>query len=399
MEDVPMQPTAPEERVGVLDVLRGFALFGILLVNIRSYSAPLHAPALIQGWWLQPEGWLRAVSLFLLDGKFIAIFTLLFGMGMALQVARAEARGDLKFRAYRRRMWGLLLLGLLHALLLWAGDVLVAYALMGFLLLRFRRVSNRALLLWAAGLTLVPMVAGLFMPGGGGPEGPVAVFSPWAGGDLPWLLRFGMGTFSDQFPLRVYDWAVACVGGIIGGGWLQVLGAFLLGLYAGRTGLFTGDAARLVRLQRLALLPGLAFSGIYLWAAATHGRLLVAGWVLGGLGLGAVYAATVALSYRRPGWQERLAWLAAPGRMALTNYLAQSLICTTLFYGYGFGLYGRVGPAAQTLIAVAVFALQVVWSRLWFRRFAYGPVEWLLRAWAYRGRPASGRQDRHPQFP
>lgn len=387
MDPIPLQPTAPEERVSLLDVLRGFALFGILLVNIRSYSAPLHAPALIPGWAAMAEGWVRAISLFLLDGKFIGIFTLLFGMGMALQVARAEARGDLTFRAYRRRLWGLLLLGLLHVGLLWPGDVLVPYALMGFLLLRFRRVSDRALLIWAACLTVLPAGVALLLPGGEGAVGPVPGYSPWAGGDLVWLERYSHGSFGEITRLRLYDWLTSVAGGILGTGWLQILGAFLLGLYAGRTGLFTGEPERLARLRRLALLPGLAGAGLYQWAAATGSAFLVAGWILGGLGLGAVYAATLALLHRQPQWQERLSWLAAPGRMALTNYLAQSLICTMIFYGYGFGLFGHIGPMAQTLIATGVFAVQAVYSRLWLRRFAYGPIEWALRFFAYRTRP------------
>lgn len=400
-------PTPPSERLRTVDVLRGVAVLGILFVNMLWFSGPeLYWGLLGERPW--SGGLDRAADAFIrfaADGKFITMFSFLFGLGMAIQVQRAEAREAHFPSLYRRRLAGLLLIGLAHGLLLWHGDILTAYAVLGFVLLLFQGRRDVTLLGGAVAGVLLPVLLLAAFTG----LAALARLSPEGAGDVAAgmeeqraafaaaaersLQAYGEGSYIDTLAQRAQDFGFMWEHFLF---WLPpILGLFLLGLWAGRKGLAADPTAHRPLLRRT------AFVGIGLGGAANAwyaygtlesstglglGLMSLSFDVAHGIGaplMGVGYLAGMALLAESSRLQRVLEPFAAVGRMALTNYLAHSVIATTLFYGYGLGLYGEVGPAAGLLVTLGIFALQLAWSPLWLRHFRYGPVEWAWRAATY----------------
>ena len=403
-----LQPLDSARRIDVLDVARGFALLGILLMNIEFFTRPMQGIAL----GFDPAltgidyvaGWL--VMAFV-QGKFWTLFSLLFGMGFAVMLERGRERGNFGV-VYSRRLLVLLLIGLAHALLLWPGDILVPYAITGFvMLLLFRSTPVARLWKWGLALYLVPAVLMWMMVGGIA----LAQLDPAGAGDVAAEIAAGTagmredyaraapvyadGTFAEVTAQRWFDsrmqwsWFPMMIPGI--------LGVFLLGAWFMRSGVMREAAAHRPLFRRL-LLVGLPLGGLLAVVAMpmlTGTTLteptvrLAAGTTLmtvANLLLCLAYLSALVLATLGPMPGLR-AWLAPVGRMALSNYLLQSAFFTTLFYGYGLGLWGQVPRAWQVVLAVGFFLLQVLLSRLWMRHFRYGPVEWLWRALTYLGVP------------
>lgn len=392
------RPLAGGERLQVVDALRGAALLGILLVNVLAFSGPsfLYGPPL--GYWRGVDRWVEWGVLVLAEGAFYSIFSLLFGLGLGLQLRRRDPATALP--RFRRRLWALLGIGLLHRVLIWLGDILTDYALVGFALTLLAGASVTALLLGGVALWGVSLLFALSFALDAAPAAPLPGGAAlWA---QPWLELFGRGSWVE---LVAYRWEQLGPG-LAGTLYLLpgLLGLFALGLALARLGVFQAPARHRPAIRRLLWLTlplALACKALYgaqLLAGETRWRLLLS-TTGGGPLLGASYAALLTLAWSaegRPAWLQRLAdGLAAAGRMALTNYLAQSLLFTLLYYGYGLGLYGRLGPAAGEALALALFALQVGGSRWWLARFRFGPLEWLWRGLTY-GRlpPLSRARDR-----
>ncbi|MBB6098258.1 uncharacterized protein HNR42_001683 [Deinobacterium chartae] len=371
-------PVTADERLHLLDGLRGLALGGILLVNLADFAGLLaYRP-------MPPAD--RAVQTLLdvlVSGKFITLFALLFGIGFALQLARLEADSAAVARVYVRRLRGLLVIGVLHGLLVWRGDILTLYALVGFGLLASRHLRGRALLrralTWlAVGLALNLLLANVPLP----PELTVSYTDE----------VYREGSFVQIAAQRASDYLENQLPSLVFAG-PSVLGLFLLGGWIARSGLlarlpeFVGPLRATVR---LGLLVGLPLGVLLAQAnASAMGQL----WVLplrlaSGLALALAYAAAAALYYGEGGrWRP----LEAVGRLGLTNYLLQSLVFTALFYNTGLGWFGQVGPLAGAVICLIFFALQCGLSTLWLRHFRMGPAEWLWRSWTY-GRPQPFRR-------
>jgi uncharacterized protein len=399
-------PIAPGERLPVIDVLRGVAILGILIVNMDAYAWPLALPRL---GWADSAGWAdRLAGAFIrlaAEGKFYPLFSLLFGFGLAVQMARAEARGVAFARLYERRLLALLGIGLAHALLVWYGDILVTYAILGFPLLALRHRRPGTLLVWAAACWLLPVALdGLVLAAlrGSLPAGAGAVLeriaAVRAADDLSAAARsmqsYGRGSFAQIFQQRLDDVKALYLAGSVS--IPTIFAMFVLGLWAGRRRIFddlSASAPLFARVLIWGFVVGGAGNLAYVLAHDLPGGGLAADFVAGAahaltapvLTLG--YVALVARLMTAPAWQRRLRPLEAVGRMALSNYLSQSVICTTIFYGYGLGLYGRIGLAEGVALAVVIYAAQVAWSTWWMRRFRYGPVEWLWRALTYGHRP------------
>lgn len=393
-------PLDAAERIEVVDILRGFALFGILLVNMSFFKAPGAPPGLIT----EEVAVDRLVGLAILvfaQAKFFTLFSFLFGFGFSIQLLSARRRGVPFVARFARRLLALLLFGLAHAFLLWYGDILVLYALLGFVLLLFRDRSPRALLIWASVLLIGPALlfaAGAVVTELGRATAEGAAQIGQAEAEFLAELRqqraedlqiYGRGTYGQILAERVED-----LGDVYAFLLLQApptFAMFLLGLYAGKRGILerVGEHLPLWRRVRFwGLGLGLPLNGLVVLAQAQLGAfsgLLVLGFnlALGGPILSLGYAAALVLLARREPWRRRLAPLAATGRMALSNYLLQSLICTSIFYGYGLGLFGQVGAAAGLLLSIGVYALQLPLSACWLRRFRFGPVEWLWRSLTY----------------
>ena len=405
-------PTAKSDRHDVLDALRGFALFGIFLANIRFFSGWEYLGA-GQRAELSGDGYrlLDFLHLAVIDGKFYTLFSLLFGIGFALQLHRLQGRGAAATRIYLRRTSILLAFGLIHLFVFWVGDILTPYALLGFVLLAIRDWSDRTLLI-AAGLSLLAPIVGY------------ALF--WAlelNQSLGlYALSFAMmppGAEDPLFRLLLSDWGArlqaAIAAGVLRIGylfdtwrWPKLFAIMLLGMWAGRqlvAGRLLGDTRLLVGIliiggvsggiagPILASLDGLGFNRPH----SLQGFFAVIAYTFAVMPLGLAYAAGFVLLWRKA--SGILAVLAAPGRMALTHYLGQTVIGLGVFYGVGLGQAGLWSIQALLGFACAVYAIQVIFSLLWLRYFHYGPMEWAWRAMTYGAVPRMQRLEPVPEPP
>jgi uncharacterized protein len=389
----PIGPVPGSERITVIDTLRGAALLGILIANMRGFNAPMQAyfqPALMWTW--MPDRLAQALVDWLVQGKFITIFAALFGVGFAIQIERAISRGQ-PLWFYTRRLAALFAIGLAHALLLWWGDILTNYALCGFVLLLFRNRGQRTIMIWAQILYWFILVLFGWITLAmyyGWMQGPTAE----ASAQFAEIIRaYGHGTVREVFAVRAREWMDANSFVIF---LTRIIGIFLFGLYIWRQGYLRQPSAHLDwwrRAQKIGLAVGLAGNLIVVVLQWTYEpnpmrpsplNLALFGlqsFAIPALSLG--YVATVVLLWQDAAWQRRLLPFSYVGRMALTNYLMQSLICTTIFYSYGLGLYGRVGPLLDLGIALVIYSLQVPFSRWWLASHQYGPMEWIWRVLTY----------------
>ncbi len=400
----PAVPVAAGERLVSLDVLRGLALLGIGLMNVEYFGRPLRD----MGQGLEPGqapfdhalSWLVYVFV---QGKFWILFSLLFGMGFALMDERARA-ADTDFRTlHLRRATGLLVIGLAHALLVWAGDILVPYALGAFVLLWFRDAAPERQGAWGAALYGLPALAMVLMgalwmwvdPASVADTGNVTDTARRA---LEESRRAGeiAAYTTGSWPDAVRERARFLVGNLDETLVFEVfaIGVFLLGAWLLRSGAIAEPAAHagLHRALRFVALPaGVALALASASVAVQFDLEANAGRALLAMSLMLVASPLMSLGYLS--WTLRalhtrtgarlLGALAPAGRMALTNYLLQSLVGTWVFYGYGLGRWGQVPRRWQLLGMVALFLVQVVASRAWLARFRFGPVEWLWRACTY----------------
>lgn len=387
--------TDGKDRIETLDALRGFALFGILLANMLYWAGwILRTPEQLEGFaGADMVAWQYRFHHLLIDGKFYSLFSLLFGAGFALQIGRLAQRGADGLRIYRRRVLVLLAIGLTHSLLIWDGDILTLYALLGLLLPFFYPWSERNLLIAASVLIfLVPLVgAWLFDWLGWAPYRPILAladsFAQRLGAEtapdkvLAWLQRDDLGGWvSWQATGTIYSWGTRIETWRIP----KVLGIMLIGLAAGRrlaSGGLIDDRRLLTRILVVGLAIGVPGSLAY---ALTPG-LGQDGWqsMVGTVPLALAYASGFVLVWPRACGVLR--HLAPVGRMALTNYLTHSLIGVIFFYGIGFGLTGAFQPPAFYAIAVLIFLVQVLFSRWWLDRHEQGPMEAMWRRATYAG--------------
>lgn len=405
----PVAPAEPDSRATLIDALRGFALFGVCLGNIVTTFSFWDQPGtagLSPRWTLPSDDIAALLYHALVDGKFYSIFSLLFGLGFALQLTRrADEVGALAL--YRRRLRILGVIGFLHLALLWIGDILLFYALMGFILLRLREMEDRRLLRWVVFLLLAPVLFAL----------PLVINQNLTLGMPFFLLAFGV---AKALGIDVTSQSVV-VDYYVNGGWsefsrlnlaavsfrygdllasgrpFKVLAMFLLGLLIGRHRAWEHLDAHAPLLRRvllwgmgiglpaclgLAALSDLPREALGAWRGVAQSIL----YAIGVAPLALAYAAGFVLLWRQPSWQRRLRIFAPTGRMALTNYLTQTLIAITIFYGIGFGLGGRVGPTYFLPLVLAILAVQTACSHWWLARFRFGPMEWLWRSLTYRQR-------------
>lgn len=387
--------TARSERIELLDALRGFALFGILLANMLYWS----------GWGAMTEeqrvafagadavAWQYRFHHLLIDGKFYTIFSLLFGTGFALQIGRLSSRGVDGLRVYRRRVLVLLGIGLVHSLLIWDGDILTLYALLGLVLPFFYDWRERSLLIAAAVLIFLAPIVGvwLFERLGWEPHQHLFalsnVIAESMGADtspdkaLAWLRRDDFaGWASWQLSGTPFSWALRLESWRIP----KVLGIMLIGLVIGRR-LASGGLLQNRKLLRQVLVVGLAIGVPASAAYALIPGLGQADWpsAIGTVPLALAYAAAFVLLWPRA--RPVLRQLVPVGRMALTNYLTHSIIGLIFFYGIGFGLAGTFRPLAFYGVALLIFSAQIVFSRWWLSRHEQGPMEAFWRHATYSG--------------
>lgn len=396
-----LAPIAATERIEAMDVLRGFALLGILLMNLEGFVGPVMASAT----GLDPAltGMDRTVDLLiyvLVQGKFYTLFSLLFGMGFAVMSQRAEQAGRPFAGVYWRRGLVLLTIGIVHALFIWAGDILMMYALCSFLLLAFRPLPTRWFAWLGLGAYVMP-VGFMFLMGAmgsllGGTEGWDKAMGE-IGKQMQVLIdsertAYGSGSYADATWQRLKSTGMA-LSNITMFGFIA-FGLFLLGAWFVRSGAISRPkefprlyatlrwvawpVGLLAMLGSVALEPTMDFSTFNLRVSAAFTLQMLANLLMC---LG--YVAWGMRALASPLWQRPLGLFAPAGRMALTNYLMQSLACTWIFYGYGLGYFEQLPRAWHPVFALALFGLQVLVSHLWLSRFRFGPMEWLWRSATY----------------
>lgn len=397
----PLAPVPGDERYLTVDVLRGFALFGILIANMIFFSQPLEETGMRNGLWHHAidkiTDWF---SLLLVEGKFYPLFSFLFGLGFAIQMDRAALRGKDLSGVFKRRLGILMFLGFCHAIFIWNGDVLFLYGLCGFGLLLFRNRKQKTTAIWAGLLISVPGVLLMFF------------------GLLVMMLYAMPGTASEmrdamrQDPESLYELNKAYVSG---GYWDAVayraknwfettfylllfsptfFGMFLVGLLAGKKGIFRDPEANKGLLVKVLLVCGIIGLALNFFGATTtlYGLssekygfwFLGAGLItFGGPILALAYISGIVLFMKGARRLPIYEAIARTGRMSLTNYLLQSVIATTVFYSHGLGLGDTMGRLETIVLAVFIFATQVVCSYFWFQKFRFGPMEWVWRSATY----------------
>lgn len=399
-----MMPTSASERIDVIDILRGMALFGILAANMRGFSAPaqvyFNTDALFKG---QLDTIVQEWIYILVQGKFITLFSFLFGLGFAVQMDRARERGR-SVAFYPRRLFILLLFGLFHSWFIWWGDILVGYALTGFVLLLFRNARQRTIIIWAVALFAVNPLQqiGFFIwnsllhhaaAQGSGSHGEAQLQQTIQHA----ISIYRDGAFWPRAQQRFWDWAsftthlhltIAT----------YVLPRFLTGLWVWRTGVFKNLERFVPRIKKIwtwSLVLGVASDAIastlfHMMGKGVKfppGTGMIAGllYQVSAPVMSAFYGCSVLLACRSSVWKSRLAPFGAVGRMALTNYILQSIICTYFFRWTK--LFGVAGPAFDLMPTIILYTLQVFFSVWWLQNYHFGPLEWLWRGLTYGVKP------------
>ncbi|MFI5844609.1 DUF418 domain-containing protein [Catenuloplanes sp. NPDC051500] len=363
-----------------VDAVRGFALLGIFVVNVTFMASAYPGNLTVDPRFASAaDEVVRVLSSVLVDMKFYVLFSFLFGYSFTLQMDAAARAGAAFSGRMLRRIAGLFLIGALHTAFLYGGDVLTTYSMACLILFLMRHVRDSiairvAVVLYA--IVLLSMVlSALFVDA-----------SAW----LPDPAAAQATAAAETARMAAGGWE-AHIAHNIGGLWLVLLNAvsvqgptalamFLLGMVAGRRGLLTGvrgDEPVLRRLQWIGFPLGLAGGLAYAFGGGNGSSLAAAASVATAPLLTAAYVATLLRAMHR--WAAVRQCLAPAGRMALSNYLGQSVIGMLIFTGVGLGLAGTFPPGALMLLAVIVFAAQVAVSALWLRHFRYGPAEWSLR--------------------
>jgi uncharacterized protein len=394
------EPVSAAERIASLDVLRGVALLGILPMNIQAFS-------MIGAAYLNPTAygdlhganfWVWYVSHLLADQKFMSIFSMLFGAGIFLMTGRMEAAGRRAAAIHYRRMAWLAFFGLLHGYLLWYGDILFNYGLCGMLAYLFRKMPPRRLI--AIGLVFVTVTTVLFSLSGWSlphwpPEKALAfardMWRPTPDMVAKELAAYRSGWIAEM-PRRFVENTTDQFQGFVFLAFWRIEGMMLIGIALFKLGFLSAKASP--KLYWSFILVAL-FVGIPVIAYGTHRDFAIAWparesfffnfqfnyWASILVALG--WASAVMLVCPSSRLRRFAAPFAAVGRMAFTNYLMDTFICTSIFYGFGWGLFGKVSRVQQAGFVLAIWVLQLMVSPIWLRHFQFGPFEWLWRSLTY----------------
>lgn len=362
---------SPSSRIDAIDAARGIALFGVLAVNVVTAFRISIFQQFLPNQYADADtldGFVERFVYFALDMKSFSLFSILFGLGLAMQFERFS-RGGRPFYFLTRRLIALLVFGAVHLLLIWNGDILTEYALAGLIVLPLLRLSQTSLaavaiaLLVLYGLSVFPVPLGFSDPGALS-EHVAHANAVYPHGSLAEVLRFSLREIEPMIPLHVSVFP-------------RTVALFVLGAWTWRSGLF--QFAR----DNTGAFAGLAAIGILLGVMLTPDtgdpflqRLAPVIFAIG-------YGSLVVWIAQIEGARRVLAPFAAVGRMAFTNYILHSVVFGFVFFGYGFGLFGRIGAATALLLVAIVYAIQTLLSTFWLSRFRFGPLEWLWRSITY----------------
>ena len=397
-------PVSSGERLMLIDSIRGLAIFGILIINIGYYAWPK-----CRNWGIYPldhatasDYFVDQLIYFLAKGKFYTIFSFLFGMGMAMQKQRFTETGRAFTPFFISRLFWLMVIGAVHGFIIWNGDILLIYALVGFPLLIFQNLKPRWLLgaagllfawqFWTYSGTLAASITQAATPGGVGEQ-----LTSWGEGTI-WVngvYNEAMNTYTTGSWMAIATMRFEEFKGLIfslPGWWADLLISFLLGAWCWRKNIFTAIAEHRNLLKRVLLWGGaiglttnLLITIIRpLHLAGVPSSVASLAWFAGKYTLGYAYLAGLALLYDGGHLKGFFKALAPVGRMAMTNYLMHSVVFTLVFNSYGLGLMGRFGETITFLMGLSLFLIQIPLSKWWLTRFRFGPCEWLWRTLTYR---------------
>ena len=397
-------PVQSSERADILDILRGFALLGIALANYGMLSyyklLPPEVAASLPG--ASVDRWLNYFSTLFLEGKFYSLFSMLFGVGFAVIISRKDKSGKTRLGLFYRRLFILMLFGIVHSLLIWDGDILLFYGLVGMLLPLFTSFENKTTIIIAGVLLLSPLVfdtAKILSNGKLNIATPVMHLGKDVDKQLgiteenvsAWLAN--NDSYMDQLRWNQAGSIWTLYFRMEGNRIPKVLAMFLLGMCAGRAGLhinLTKYKSKLPGVQRIGFAIGIPAGIMMIYVREKNMFLPDANGIWGTLAyalnvtsLSLAYAATLCLWYLKPAMKSKLNFLRPMGRMALTNYITQSVVGVILFAPAFLALGGFIGPTVYFPIAIAVYSFQMGASHVWFRYFDYGPLEWIWRQLTY----------------
>ena len=392
-------PVRKKERFAILDILRGFALVGIAVANFPEFAlfTFLKPDAVAAMPTAGADRWVRFLQYVFVDGKFYTIFSLLFGIGFSIIISNAMRRGASGFRIFYRRMAILLGFGFVHLMFIWSGDILMLYALMGMLLPLFRNCSDRTLLSWAAVLLFVPVIIDFACEFAG-----VSLSAGVVRLQQHYCAKYGItddnfaywlrdaDSYGGVFQFLVQGALVRVQEFVDGNRYFKVMGLFLIGFCIGRRRMYAHTVMRRRMLRRVALTgccAGLPLSVVYAWSAvnghpwgnAAHSLLYFVSVYI----VGFAYVAAICLVYNRHPRARVFSLFSAPGRMALTNYIGQSVWGMAIYYGIGLGLGASMGLSLVVPVAVGVWLVEALSSLLWLSFFNFGPLEWIWRMLTY----------------
>ncbi len=392
-DTTPTTATSSAERIQILDVLRGFALLGIFLVNIVDFSSaggyadftPLYTDTINQA--------ITWITSHLLTEKFYTIFSLLFGLGFYYQMERLQRKRAPFVHIYLRRLLVLFAIGLLHSILLWDGDILKYYALMGIVLLIFRTIQPKtalifASILWALSIASSGLIDILFAnnilsdtPGVEPTAFDAYVYQFTA---TAATVRYTSWSYWNLVIFRIQELPLIMFSTIPY--FFPTVGMFFIGMFFGKSRML-----ETVNTTKFAAL--FAFAALFFMASTALRTVNIAPSFFGAVSSLSgclTYFSLVTIFASRHARSRITTSFAHVGRMALSNYLLQSLIATTVFYGYGLGFYGKITPLMGIVFVVCIYVLQIVFSQWWLRQFEFGPAEWVWRTLTY-GKPQAMR--------
>lgn len=389
------------ERFAILDILRGIALLGICFANFGELSLYTFQSAETQS--AMPTAYIDSIikffQYFLIDGKFYTLFSLLFGIGFTIILSNCEKDGRKGYRFFYRRMIIFAFIGISHMILLWAGDILLLYALLGMLLPLFYKLPDKKLLLFAIILLLTPIFIDFFSVLMDGQfslmillNGIIKHLHTQAGitsEDFATWLR-DSDSYADVLRFNFAGFFIRIGEFVEGNRLFKVLGIFLLGVYAGRKRLYAGlpeNKRLIVTIRNYGFMIGIPMSLLYAWNSISHYAAGIIGseviYIFSIIPMGLAYAAAIYLWYSNSCKKKAYLPLANTGKMALANYIGQSVIGMIIYYGIGFALGATMGLVYVQLIAFSVYIFQLLISNLWLKQFRYGPLEWVWRMMTY----------------
>jgi len=394
-----IKATSPEQRIISLDLLRGFAVLGILIMNIQSFSA-------IGAAYINPTAygdltglnkWIWILSELFADSKFMSIFSMLFGVGIIIFTERALKKGRRAGRLHYRRNFWLFLFGMVHAYLIWYGDILVAYSLCAFLAFVFRKLKPKTLLIYSVLFFIVPII---FTVGSGlsieyWPE------ETYNQNKQTWMpdaatidteMAAMRGNWIEQMDIRIPGAIFLQTFLFFWQTFWRVMSMMLLGMVLYKWGVMSAEKSKSFYLKMgiISLSLGYLFTGTGIIQNFNHNWSMDYSMFVGSMfnytgsiGVALGYIALVMFFVKSTFGRGLKYMLISVGRMAFTNYILMSIICTFIFYGHGFGLFGKIERTGQILIVLTVWIIILVISHSWLKKFQYGPLEWLWRVLTY----------------